>query len=244
MDDTTVMIKVDFQDMQIIGMMHSVIVKNRAECGVQEIRCQRLIVDIGQKFVYTKLIVLKEVLRESGFGKLIGGKCGLVRAVNVCKLRDRSSDPDIDIGVILTDIVELLRYIVYRFTGKQYDQMLPFFIYDSFRHEITDLLFQLFQVRITGITVISVAADHEDSIVHVAEESIAFQRIQIGVFILGVIDRIFQSSGKTGLAVFVFLQNLRKDPHDINERSVPGSGEQRKLYFIAIVDNLLGKCRT
>lgn len=46
MDDTTVMIKVDFQDMQIIGMMHSVIVKNRAKCGVQEIRCQRLIVDI------------------------------------------------------------------------------------------------------------------------------------------------------------------------------------------------------
>ena len=93
MDDTTVMIKVDFQDMQIIGMMHSVIVKNRAKCGVQEIRCQRLIVDIGQKFVYTKLIVLKEVLRESSFGELIGGKCGLVRAVNVCKLRDRSSDP-------------------------------------------------------------------------------------------------------------------------------------------------------
>ena len=80
MDDTTVMIKVDFQDMQIIGMMHSVIVKNRAKCGVQEIRCQRLIVDIGQKFVYTKLIVLKEVLRESSFGELIGGKCGLVRA--------------------------------------------------------------------------------------------------------------------------------------------------------------------
>ena len=52
MDDTTVMIKVDFQDMQIIGMMHSVIVKNRAKCGVQEIRCQRLIVDIGQK-LYT-----------------------------------------------------------------------------------------------------------------------------------------------------------------------------------------------
>ena len=50
MDDTTVMIKVDFQDMQIIGMMHSVIVKNRAKCGVQVIRCQRLIVDIGQKF--------------------------------------------------------------------------------------------------------------------------------------------------------------------------------------------------
>ena len=73
MDDTTVMIKVDFQDMQIIGMMHSVIVKNRAKCGVQEIRCQRLIVDIGQKFVYTKLIVLKEVLRESSFGELIGG---------------------------------------------------------------------------------------------------------------------------------------------------------------------------
>lgn len=118
MDDTTVMIKVDFQDMQIIGMMYSVIVKNRAKCGVQEIRCQRLIVDIGQKFVYTKLIVLKEVLWESSFGELIGGKCGLVRAVNVCKLRDRSSDPDIDIGVILTDIVELLRYIVYRFTGK------------------------------------------------------------------------------------------------------------------------------
>ena len=83
MDDTTVMIKVDFQDMQIIGMMHSVIVKNRAKCGVQEIRCQRLIVDIGQKFVYTKLIVLKEVLRESSFGELIGGKCGLVSAVNV-----------------------------------------------------------------------------------------------------------------------------------------------------------------
>lgn len=174
MDDTTVMIKVDFQDMQIIGMMHSVIVKNRAKCGVQEIRCQRLIVDIGQKFVYTKLIVLKEVLWESSFGELIGGKCGLVRAVNVCKLRDRSSDPDIDIGVILTDIVELLRYIVYRFTGKQYDQMLPS-SYDPFRHEITDLLFQLFQVRITGITVISVAADYEDSIVHVAEESIAFR---------------------------------------------------------------------
>ena len=202
MDDTTVMIKVDFQDMQIIGMMHSVIVKNRAKCGVQEIRCQRLIVDIGQKFVYTKLIVLKEVLRESSFGELIGGKCGLVRAVNVCKLRDRSSDPDIDIGVILTDIVELLRYIVYRFTGKQYDQMLPFFIYDPFRHEITDLLFQLFQVRITGITVISVAADHEDGIVHVAEESIAFQRIQIGVFILGVIDRIFQSSGNDMLPIW------------------------------------------
>ena len=78
MDDTTVMIKVDFQDMQIIGMMHSVIVKNRAKCGVQEIRCQRLIVDIGQKFVYTKLIVLKKVLRESSFGELIGGKCGLL----------------------------------------------------------------------------------------------------------------------------------------------------------------------
>ena len=30
MDDTTVMIKVDFQDMQIIGMMHRVMVKNRA----------------------------------------------------------------------------------------------------------------------------------------------------------------------------------------------------------------------
>lgn len=77
MDDTTVMIKVDFQDMQIIGMMHSVIVKNRAKCGVQEIRCQRLIVDIGQKFVYTKLIVLKEVLRESSFGELIrkSGEC-------------------------------------------------------------------------------------------------------------------------------------------------------------------------
>ena len=103
MDDTTVMIKVDFQDMQIIGMMHSVIVKNRAKCGVQEIRCQRLIVDIGQKFVYTKLIVLKEVLWESSFGELIGGKCGLVRAVNVCKLRDRSSDPDIDIKSALPD---------------------------------------------------------------------------------------------------------------------------------------------
>ena len=82
--------------------------------------------------------------------------------------------------------------------------MVPFFIYDSFRHEITDLLFQLFQIRITGITVISVAAEHEDGIVHIAEEAIALQRIQIGVFILGVIDRILQSSGKTGLAVFVF----------------------------------------
>ncbi len=39
-------------------------------------------------------------------------------------------------------------------------------------------------------------------------------------------------------------ESLRKDPHDINERSVPGSGEQRELYLIAIVDNLLGKCRT
>ena len=209
MDDTTVMIKVDFQDMQIIGMMHSVIVKNRAKCGVQEIRCQRLIVDIGQKFVYTKLIVLKEVLRESSFGELIGGKCGLVRAVNVCKLRDRSSDPDIDIGVILTDIVELLRYIVYRFTGKQYDQMLPFFIYDPFRHKNNGSSFPAVPGKITGITVISVAADHGDSIVHVAEESIAFQRIQIGVFILGVIDRIFQSS-KTGLAVFVLTESQKR----------------------------------
>ena len=89
MDDTTVMIKVDFQDMQIIGMMHSVIVKNRAKCGVQEIRCQRLIVDIGQKFVYTKLIVLKEVLRESSFGELIGGKCGLLP--RECRLLSESS---------------------------------------------------------------------------------------------------------------------------------------------------------
>ena len=142
MDDTTVMIKVDFQDMQIIGMMYSVIVKNRAKCGVQEIRCQRLIVDIGQKFVYTKLIVLKEVLRESSFGELIGGKCGLVRAVNVCKLRDRSSDPDIDIGVILTDIVELLRYIglqIHRQTIRSDASLLHIRI--PFRHEITDTFF-------------------------------------------------------------------------------------------------------
>ena len=81
MDDTTVMIKVDFQDMQIIGMMHSVIVKNRAKCGVQEIRCQRLIVDIGQKFVYTKLIVLKEVLRESS---QCGQVVGVENAGNAC----------------------------------------------------------------------------------------------------------------------------------------------------------------
>ena len=57
MDDTTVMIKVDFQDMQIIGMMHSVIVKNRAKCGVQEIRCQRLIVDISRKFFGRAVLV-------------------------------------------------------------------------------------------------------------------------------------------------------------------------------------------